>query len=416
MRFYLQTFGCKSNQYESQAIRELLVDAGFVEVADPAEAETYIINSCAVTSRAGAACRNAVRKAIRSRPGLRLVATGCAVDAGETWPEKLGIHHCIPNAKKHAIAEILLNDAGPGGDPAAFPDDRLGMAINRFEGHTRAFLKIQDGCDNHCSYCVVPAVRGAPESRPPRDIIEEAARLAASGHPEIALTGINIGAYQYHGLNLAGLLLRLAGTPGLVRLRLGSIEPQELDEELVRVIRDHDAICPHLHLPLQSGDRGVLSAMNRRYGPEDFLDKVDMIQSILPFPAITTDVIVGFPGEDGVAFENTYELCRRVAFSRMHVFLFSARPGTPAARMARLANDRDIEERKKRLLELAEKQAVSFAARCLGREERVIVESDGALTDRYLRVMLGGKHESGTVLRVKITAAEDAHLLGEPIG
>lgn len=413
MRFVLQTFGCKSNQYESQAIRESLLAEGFEETSDPAEADAYIINSCAVTSRAGASCRNAARKAIRANKRLHLVATGCAVDAEEDWPEKLGFHAILANAQKHGIADLLLAHVQTL-SPALPEEDRFGLAISSFHRHTRAFLKIQDGCDNHCSYCVVPKARGRPESRPSEDILAEAARLVAAGHPEIALTGINIGVYRHQGLNLAGLTLRLAQTPGLRRLRLGSIEPQEVTEDLLLVMRDHDVVCPHLHLPLQSGDAGVLAAMNRRYRPGEFLDKVELARKILDQPAITTDVIVGFPGEDEAAFRNTLALCREAAFSRMHVFLFSARPGTPAAAMERRVPDGVVEKWKQELLELGDTQAAAFALSRVGTVERAIAETAGCLTDRYLRVRLSDrKPRPGETLRIRITGAHGAMLAGE---
>jgi MiaB-like tRNA modifying enzyme len=414
MRFLLQTFGCKSNQYESQAIREDLVEAGFYPVESPEEAELFILNSCAVTSRAGASCRNAYRKALRANPELKVVFTGCAVDVKEPWLAEIKADIIITNAKKHAISELLLLHGVTPDTVLQCSDDRFALSIKGFAGHTRAFIKIQDGCDNFCSYCTVPLARGRPESRHPRDILEEAARLVGNGHPELALTGINVGAYNHDGLTLAGLLLRLAETKGLVRLRLGSVEPQEVTPELVEAMRGHEKIAPHIHLPLQSGDPEVLKTMRRRYTPEEFLAKSAMLKDRLDNPAITSDVIVGFPGEDAEAFENTYELCSRAGFARLHVFLFSPRPGTPAAMMRNRSHDRDIEERKNRLIQLGEREAVRFAESCIGMRERAISESGECLTDRYLRTTIKGlETKPGETYQVRVIGTLGPQLISE---
>ncbi|MCD7895674.1 MAG: radical SAM protein, partial [Planctomycetaceae bacterium] len=338
MKYYMETFGCKSNQYESAAIRELLNNAGHTEQDCAAAADVYIANTCGVTGRAGASCRNAIRRSLRENPSLRVVITGCGVDLGETFPElPSGKPLLVPNGKKHAIAEIVATavttptsatnpeadvnahvnahaDANATGATTAktrvetaienAPVDRFRLGISVFPGHTRAFLKVQDGCDNFCTYCAIPYARGIPESRPADDVLAEASRLVGNGHKEIVLTGINIGAYRYDGISLAGLVARLARTPGLGRLRLGSVEPPYLDDELVRVMANEEAVCPHIHLPLQSGDDAVLARMGRRYDTAEFMDKVNLLHSRLDRPAVTTDIIVGFPGEDAAAARN----------------------------------------------------------------------------------------------------------------
>lgn len=412
--YYLQTFGCKSNQYESQAIREALNARGHSETRDPARAQVLIVNTCGVTGRAGASCRNAIRKTLRANPSLRVIITGCGVDLGEKWPAPAsGQPTLVPNAKKHALPDMMESMAFTVTELAAIPDDRFALSISAFHGHTRAFIKIQDGCDNFCSYCAVPYARGKPESRPRRDVLEEARRLVGSGHRELVLTGINIGAYDDHGLGLPGLAAVLAETPGLVRLRLGSVEPPQMTEELVRVMAAQPAICPHVHLPLQSGDDGVLKRMGRRYGAGEFLDKVAMLRESLRLPAITTDIIVGFPGEDEAAAFAGEELCRRAGFSRLHVFLFSPRPGTSAAAMRRTATDREIEARKTRLIALGEKLSLDYASSCVGLEERAIMErSGGGLTDRYVKVRLeDGDAHPGNVEYILVDGVDGGELI-----
>ena len=413
--FCLQTFGCKSNQYESQGIRENLLAAGYLETADPGGANILVLNSCGVTGRAGASCRNAVRKATRANPGLRVVLTGCGVDLDEQWPDiPSGPPLCVPNAKKHALVSLLARWLATDGGAATPADDRFGLSISRFAGHTRAFLKIQDGCDNHCSYCAIPRARGEPQSRPPSDVLEEAKRLAGNGHQEIVLTGINIGVYRHGNTGFADLVAELAGTPGMVRLRLGSVEPPQMDRRLAEVMAADARICPHVHLPMQSGDDGVLSRMGRRYDASAFLDKVRLLQGELRHPAVTTDVIVGFPGEDEKAFEASAELCRRASFSRLHVFLFSPRPGTPAAAMKRSTPEREIEKWKTGLIAVGRDLAREYAAKCVGLRERVIVEKgddvSGGLSDRYVSTALDGDYSPGSVLEVDIFAADDAAL------
>ncbi len=426
--YLLLTFGCKSNQYESQAIRESLDRRGAVETTDPAGADLLIVNTCGVTGRAGASCRNAIRRALRANPAARLVVTGCGVDLKEKWldnllPEETPL--LIPNAKKYALAELLVNpenspvteaQEGAASGLAAFPENRFAAGIGAFHGHTRAFLKIQDGCDNFCSYCAVPHARGRPESRPAGDILAEAERLTANGHRELVLTGINIGAYARPGLRLPDLVDKLADTPGLVRLRLGSVEPPHLDFPLVEVMRERaGVVCPHLHLPLQSGDGRILALMGRRYGPEEFLEKLELLRDNLERPAVTTDLIVGFPGEDETAAANTLAFCRRAAFSRLHVFLFSPRPGTPAAALPRTAGDRDIEAWKNRLLGLGKELAAGFARSTVGTVERIIVENNGGgFSDRYVRVTLPGG-VPGAIELVRIRGAAGEGTVGEKV-
>lgn len=427
VRFHIQTFGCKSNQYESQGMIEALTAAGFVETARLEDAAIVIVNTCAVTGRAGAACRSALRKAVRVNPRARAVIVGCGVDVAEAWPDlPSGPPLLIPNAEKHTLPVRLAHwlarapSATREAAEARPAANRFGLAVSSFQGHTRAFLKIQDGCDTHCSYCIIPRARGKPESRPIRDILDEAARLTDNGYRELVLTGINIGAYRNSGRDLADLAGELARTPGLLRLRLGSVEPPYLDERLVGVMRDEEKICPHVHLPLQSGDDRILAAMNRRYDVAAFLEKTALLASFLPLPAVTTDVIVGFPGEDGASAAKTRAVCRRAGFSRLHVFPFSPRPGTPAANMPRTAPEREVEEWKTALIALGKEISEQYAAACVGLEELVIVEASkgppSGHSDRYVRTILDEKAgPPGTVRRVRIAAATGAALVGRPL-
>lgn len=420
MKYFIQSFGCKSNQYESQAIREILNKAGNAETQTLPDADVYLINTCGVTGRAAASCRNALRKAARANPRLVFCITGCAVDLNEEWPELPGgLPILVPNAKKHAIP-AMLRERLEQLPPAISANDPFALSISSFQGHTRAFLKVQDGCNNFCTYCAVPYARGEPHSRRKQDVLDEAARLAQSGHREIVLTGINIGAYQDGTNDFADLAAALANVDGLVRLRLGSVEPPSLSERLVQAIRDHETICPHVHLPLQSGADSVLAAMGRRYTAGEFLDKVALLRQELTHPSLTTDIIVGFPGEDENAFKQSCAVCEQAGFSRLHVFLFSARSGTPAAMMKRSVPDRVVEEWKSSLIGIGETLAERYAQGCIGLEERVIVETGGngssGLSDRYMRVRLAKPLEPGTVASVSIAGTDGSALNGCPIG
>ncbi|MDR1520307.1 MAG: MiaB/RimO family radical SAM methylthiotransferase [Planctomycetota bacterium] len=414
-RFFLQTLGCKTNQYDSQAMREALLAAGFAEAKRLEEAELFLLNTCAVTRRAGDSGRRAIRRAARLNPSLRMAIIGCGVDLGEAVPETAsGPPLLLKNAEKAALPGLLKEWLGEG---SAAPAGGAGLSVSGHAGHSRAFLKIQDGCGNFCSYCAVPLARGAPRSRPPGEIREEAGRLIAAGFGELTLTGVNIGAYRRGNLDLAGLAEELAGTPGLVRLRLGSVEPPRVDARLVRIMRDSGGkICPHIHMPLQSGDDRLLAAMNRDYPAAGFLEKVSLLRDALDLPALGSDVMVGFPDEDAASFANTLEVCRRAGFSRLHVFPFSPRPGTPAAAWRRELPEQTLAVWKTRLIRLGMELAAGFARRCLGREERIIMERDGGLSDRYLKTRLKGRQAGpGAVVRARITATAGAELLGEAV-
>lgn len=402
--FVLRTFGCKSNQYESEGIRQALRDAGWREVDDPALAAAAVVNTCAVTSRADRTCRNAVRQLLRANPSLRLVVTGCAVDLDQAWTAELGGIACrVPNPRKHAIASWLdaarAGDGAPDSETPSDPsagivdeaaEDRFAFCLRRFEHRTRAYVKVQDGCAGGCAYCTVPLARGAPRSRSLDAILDECRRLLDHGHRELVCTGINIGAYRdASGRTLADVAEAVARLPGLERLRLGSVEPVHVTDRLLEAMRAIPAVCPHLHLPLQSGDDRILAAMGRRYTTADFRATVTLIRDVLDDPGLTTDVIVGFPGEDEAAFETTRRFCEEIGFSRMHVFLFSPRPGTRAAAFRRGEPQREVTRRRDRLLAMAEAQAARFARKRVGVPVRFLAESfrDGCLsgyTDRYL--------------------------------
>src|SRR5688572_14457190 len=324
-RCAILTFGCKVNQYESQALQEKIRGAGYQVVGPDDDAEVYVLNTCTVTETAYAEAARTVRRIHRRRPAAEIAVTGCAADSNrDDFLRMPGVRRVVLHDEKSALP--LLID-----DPRLTAEDLkpsiFDLKISGFDGHTRAFLKIQDGCDLRCSFCIIPEVRGRNVSRPLDEAVEEAERLAAGGYREIVLTGVHVGSF---GKDSAGrslipdLVERMLEIPGLDRVRLSSIEANEVDDRLIDSMRDSGGrFCPHFHLPLQSGDADVLRAMRRRYSPDRFLRTIDRIRDKIDEPSFTTDVILGFPTETDAAFENTVDLCRRVGFNRIHIFPYS---------------------------------------------------------------------------------------------
>ena len=401
--FAFLTFGCKVNQYESQALRERMAGRGLVEVPPQEGADLYVVNTCAVTEVAAAEGRRAVRRLARRFPSAEFTVTGCAADEG------FRDSPCVRRVVPHSLKARLGLDPG---EPCASIFD---LAISRFDGHTRAFLKVEDGCDLDCSFCIVPKVRGPAASRPLPDALEEARRLAGAGYREVVIAGVHLGAY---GKDLAGrsllpdLVEGMLGIPGLARVRLSSIEANEISDPLLDLMAREPRFCPHLHVPLQSGDDAVLRAMRRRYGVRQFLAACGRAAERVPAPGLTTDVIVGFPGETEEQFRNTLDVCRRAGFSRIHIFPYSRRRGTDAARLPDLPG-RVKKERLHRLERAAEVLADAAARRFLGREVEVLVEEDGGgYTERYLRARVPGA--PNTIVRARVERVDHGELQGVP--
>jgi len=429
--FAISTFGCKVNQCDSQQIRERLIGLGWREVPLRDPAELYVVNTCAVTALAVKKARRAVRRAMRRNPAARVIVTGCAaISDPEQFALLDGVCGVLTREQMLRADRFISADVRP---PAAAPvsiGDPIHAGIDSFGHRTRAFLRIQEGCNAACAYCIVPAVRGRERSRPLPDIRREAQRLLAAGHVEIVLTGIHIGRY---GLDLPGrprlvdAIRCVLDVAGIQRLRLSSIEAIELTDELLDVMASDRRVCPHLHLPLQSGDDALLAAMNRRYTAGRFLEQVRHVKERLERPAITTDVIVGFPGETEAQFENTLAACRDAGFSRIHIFPFSPRPGTPASTMPGRVAHEAVRDRVRRLKQLAGSLATDYAGKFVGEVVFPLVErrparrppGEGRLTltgwtERYLRAeFVGSPAVMGRIVPLRVTASNGARLRGE---
>jgi threonylcarbamoyladenosine tRNA methylthiotransferase MtaB len=416
------TFGCKANQYDTQVLREGLARAGLAESDD--EPELVVINTCTVTAEAGRKARQLARRLKREHPGVRIAMTGCLA---ESDPEELAAIDGVDWVIGNGDAKLPVNFLRQIG--AELSPEELGIpaGITRFAGHTRAFLKIQDGCDMACAFCIIPSVRGPNRSRGEDELVAETRRLLASGHREVVLCGIHIGHWGRDlGSHLGELLEALAAVDAPDgadwRLRLSSIEATEVVGPVLETLARHPRrMAPHLHLPLQAGDDGVLAAMNRWYDAETFRACCDEIRATLDRPALTSDVLVGFPGEDEAAFENTLAMVRAVGFARVHAFPFSARPGTAAEGRGARVTPEQLRDRKRRLAEVGKQAAEDYRRGLDGARDALLCEgTDGAgLVGRYQRVELAEPLEAaGGLVEVRLAVEEGPRgprLVGEPL-
>ena len=385
------TYGCKANQYDTQVLREALARRGWKE--EDREADLYVVNTCTVTAEAGRKARQWIRRAHRERPDAKICVTGCLAESEpEVLRELPGVEWVLGNGEAKQPIHFL-RELGE-----EFTPEELGIpsGITEFSGHTRAFLKIQDGCDMACAFCIIPSVRGKSKSRPIPELKAEVERLAAAGHVEIVLCGIHIGHWGRDlGMELADLVRALAearpvgpdGAPCDFRVRLSSIEATEVTDTLLDVMRAHPRrVAPHLHMPLQSGDDEVLAAMNRWYGVDEYIAHCDRIRAALDRPAFTADVLVGFCGEEDRHFANTLETVRRAGFARLHVFPFSVRPGTAAASLPAPPPPPVVRERRAALSELAHELSADYRRSLAGAVDSVVLEGGVGLSGRYQRV------------------------------
>lgn len=400
--------GCRTNQYEGEAIACALEKEGARACAEAPD--IIVVVSCTITSAADGKCRKIIRRAKRENAGSALVLCGCyAQRLSEAERRELGVDIAVGNRLKYKIPLLLENwFEGKERSQLFAPDGDIlsghswdKLLLDRPRLHTRAFLKIQDGCDHYCSYCIVPYVRGRPVFRDMDEVMDEAGRVAASGCQEIILTGIHLGLYR--GL---GRLVRLIdGVPGIKRIRFGSLEPFAVDEELLDALASSRKFCPHLHLPLQSGDDGVLEKMRRGYTTAEFAGIVALAREKLGGGVhLSTDLMTGFPGEDERAFENSLRFVREMGFGKIHVFPYSPRQGTAAAELRRPAQ-REVRERTARALALAAELHEKYASAWIGTEVQILAEeSEGGvvrgLTPHFVRVLAAGTARRGSEFSV----------------
>ena len=423
------TLGCKTNQFESAAMSEQLQQAGYQQVPFDAGADLVVVNTCTVTAATDAQSRKLIRRARRINPQARVVVTGCYAQIDPQSLNQLpGVSLVIGNNEKGQLLEHLLENTEPGQIQVSDIRDSSTiepLSLTGFEHRSRAFVQIQNGCDAFCSYCIIPYARGRSRSVPVLDVVKQIENLSANGYPEIVLTGIHIGHYgqDFHPeIDLLTLLKTIELSNFSGRLRLGSIEPTELSEELYRYIGDSDWICPHFHIPLQAGDDEILRRMNRHYSTEFFADLIGDLHEMNPDAAIGLDVITGFPGETDAQFDRTRLLLESLPFSHLHVFPFSKRTGTPAATMSDQVPGTVIKERAAVLRQIGEHKNLNFAQRFIGSQLEVVIEGgevDGlrkGLSQNYLPVWVpAASAKPGELLRVKVTGQSMEGLIGEVV-
>ena len=420
----ITTLGCKINQFESAAMTQALEKDGFSIVPFSGPADIYLINSCTVTAKTDAESRRLIRRATRLNPEARVVVTGCyAQMAGAELLATPGVNLILGNSEKRDIVGFLRE---MGDQPRAVVADislqKSGESapLESFAEHTRAFLQVQNGCDARCAYCIVPFARGASRSVAPEEALDAMTSFSAKGFKEIVLTGIHLGGYGLDlnpPTDLLGLLQRAEGLAAVNRLRIGSVEPTEVSAELISFLAGSQMVCPHLHLPLQSGSDGVLSRMNRGYSTELYRGVVQALVQAVPDICLGTDLIAGFPGETDQEFAETYRFIEELPLAYLHVFPFSPRPGTPAATMTPQLHSRVIKERAEALRLLSEQKKHAYAAGFLGRELRVLVQRDAGgrkgLSRNYLPVLIEGSEGLfNSEVNVLITEAVGGELVG----
>ena len=429
----LATLGCKVNQYESAGMAETLRENGYSPVAFNGAADIYIINTCTVTGKADFQSRQLIRRAARHNPRAAILVTGCYA---QVLPEEIallpGVTMVAGNVEKGDILG-LFREMAAGVKQSVQSDIRRVTefstpATGAFAGRTRAFLKIQDGCDCFCSYCIVPYARGKSRSLAGKEVLKRIQAIGQAGHRELVLTGINLGAYGRDlqpACDLPGLLRQVAGIKQLPRLRLSSLEPLEITDALLEFMRDKDIFCRHLHIPMQSGDDGILAAMGRVYDGAFFRGLAHKILTYLPTAAIGVDVMVGFPGEGEAEFAHTRQLVEELPLAYLHVFSYSPRPGTPAAARSDQVGVADIKRRGSIMRQLGISKREAFARQFLGREMTVLLESKRdretgwtqGFSNNYIPVVVRNGQSSlpGSLMTVLAEEARDGKLIGRII-
>lgn len=391
MKFIVYTLGCKVNSYESAALEAAFLARGYEE-ANKDDANIVVINTCSVTSNSDKKSRQAIRRYIRTYKEAIIVAMGCYSQVAVNTLKKIEGLDIIVGTSRRSLIPSLIDEFKENRKQiiAVEPNSRQfcyeELGAPALISKTRAYLKIQDGCDNYCSYCIIPQTRGVSRSRTKEKIIEEAKLLTAHGYQEIILTGIDLGSFSNNdGKYTLTHLIKdiLLEAPSLKRLRISSIEASQITPEFIKLLKEEPRIAEHLHIPLQSGSKQVLAKMNRHYDPSEYKKIINKVREVVPNIAITTDVIVGFPGESEEHFLETYDLINEVAFSDLHVFPYSKRSSTPAAKLKNEVPSDVKKQRVQKLSELGERLSKKYSAKFKGEKVEVIFETYDELTKTY---------------------------------
>ena len=410
-KFFVQNFGCRATQADGAALESLLAGKGFERAGARADAELVVLNTCTVTAAADDDVRQTVRRVNRENPSARILVTGCyAQRAPEELAALPGVEWVVGNSHKTQIADLVTSAPYHGnihvGDIFAQHDFLSAPVEDAAGDRTRPNLKIQDGCNNRCSFCIIPFVRGRSRSAPAAQVVEQV-RALAERYQEIVLSGINLGRWGREpgsSIRLADLLRVLLAETGVERLRLSSIEPMDWSDDLLELVSSSSRIAHHVHAPLQSGSDRVLRWMHRKYRPRHYADRIRKARDLMPDAAIGADVMVGFPGETEADFEESRRFIESLPFTYLHVFTYSERPGTPAAESPEQIPMAVRKERNRVLRELAARKNQEFRARMVGRTLSAVTlhEPFAALTDSYLKVELTAPREANQIVNVRI--------------
>lgn len=428
MKVYFFTLGCKVNQYETQEMSELFTKVGYSVTTKPSEADIFVINSCTVTAESVRKTRQTVRKLKKLNPEGILILTGCASQAEPQIIDDLPEVDILMGNRSNTVIISALNEYL---EKKCFINKRTehlsgdlftGSGITRFDGHTRAFLKIQDGCDRFCSYCLIPTARGRSRSKPLEDIDNELRILSGNGYKEIVFVGINLSDYGKNtDYSLPDALALAEKYDGIERIRLGSLEPDHITDDMIERLKDNKKLCPQFHISVQSGCNGVLKAMNRHYTAEEYERLANKLREAFPDATITTDVLVGFPTESEDDFNTTVDFVKRIAFEKVHVFPYSVREGTKAAKMKQLTKATK-EKRAAKLSEAAEEIRKDFLNNQTGKTVDVLFETQKSeyiegYTKNYTPVRVFGNSEDikGNIKSVRIIGSENDYCIGEII-
>jgi threonylcarbamoyladenosine tRNA methylthiotransferase MtaB len=450
--FYVENFGCRASQADGAAIERQFRHHGLGPAAAPSQAEIVVLNTCTVTSSADQDARAAIRRIQRENPGCQIVVTGCYAQRAPGEVASLpGVSRVIGNSHKHRLAEIALSPlqdrtAGSGdfvsasdlgqpsiGNDGIFVSDIFAhtelLAAPVFDAaneRTRPNLKVQDGCDNRCSFCIIPSVRGQSRSSPSERVLRDVQLLVDNGYREVVISGINLGRWGRDllqtRLRLEDLIHAILDQTSLEKLRISSVEPMDWSDELIALMANSPRIAKHAHVPMQSGSDRVLRAMHRKYRPWHYREKIEKIRTAMPAAAIGADVMTGFPGETDADFEETRRMVEELPFTYLHVFTYSPRPGTPSATMPNLVPAHAARERNRILRELAAEKRLAFMLKFVGQAVRAITLSTvhptpaggftEALTDNYLKLRLAGRHEANRWLLVQVEQVSEGALIG----
>ncbi|MEE3453028.1 tRNA (N(6)-L-threonylcarbamoyladenosine(37)-C(2))-methylthiotransferase MtaB [Dialister sp.] len=424
------TLGCKVNQYDSDAMRTLFVKNGYRQAGEDENADVYVINTCSVTSIGDRKSRQMVRRIRRSHPDAIIAVAGCYAQLAPEVFEKMGDVDVIVGVHNRSHIVDYVEEAKKRTDHKPLNETVDIMKVKTFENmsvdvtgevKTRAFVKVQEGCDNYCTFCIIPYARGKLKSRLQKDAVEEIKKLVSQGYREVVLTGIHLGNYGkdlHDGTSLATLVAELVKIPDLLRIRLGSVESVELSEELISIIKNEPKVCRHLHLPIQSGSDAVLKGMNRHYRLPQFKALIRELREKVLGIALTTDLIVGFPGETEENFLETLDTLKELKFSGIHVFPYSRRTGTPAATYPNQVTNEVKKERVHRVQELEKEISLEYRSQFMGKVVHVLAEEvkNGyfeGLTGEYIRVSIKDSHiERGHMYPVRIDTITEDGLAG----